>query len=111
VFGTATSNAEQGTMDVDLTYELGDCAYLRRDEEAEESYHLTLSGTLHQQGVLAVQPHETTALIMRSDSMTLEGTVYDPPIDYGRTGCAVELGQDGDRLSGTLCGRAVGVEL
>jgi hypothetical protein len=43
--------------------------------------------------------------------MTLEGTVYDPPIDYGRTGCAVELGQDGDRLSGTLCGRAVGVEL
>jgi hypothetical protein len=48
---------------------------------------------------------------MRSDSITLEGTVYDPPVDYGATECPVELGQDGDRLSGTLCGRAVGVDL
>jgi hypothetical protein len=58
-----------------------------------------------------VQPSITTALLMASDSLTLTGTVYDPPISYSADACALELSQSGDDLSGTICGRPAGVDL
>jgi len=111
IFGDAASNAAQGTTEVRLTYELSACAYLERDDDAEDNYDMTSTGTVVQEGVLAVQPNETTALVMQSESITLSGTVYDPPIDYDVAACVLRLGQSGDELSGTICGRAAGAEL
>jgi hypothetical protein len=111
VFGTATSNAKFGSTEVDLTYELQACHYLSRDEEPGENYDMTVTATVTQTGTLAVQPTATTALVMQSAAVTLSGNVYDPPIDYSADACAVELGQDGNQLSGTICGREVGLDL
>lgn len=111
VFGTATSVPEQGATKVDLTYELTDCGYLERDDERDENYDVTISATLTQKGTLAVQPSETSALLIDSDSLTLRGTVSDPPLDYEAVECALDLTQNGDEVSGTLCGRSGGIEL
>jgi hypothetical protein len=111
VFGMATSNAAQGATEVDLTYEFATCAHMELDEEPEESYRMTLDGTLTQLGTLAAQPTATTALIMRSDAMSMAGTVHDPPLAYGALDCVLELGQDGNDLSGLFCGKPVGVDL
>ena len=111
VAGEATSNAEQGATEVSLTYGFQDCAYLRRDEEPEENHNLTLTGIITQQGVIAVQPSVTTALLMSSEALTLTGTVYDPPIPYSADACELSLSQSGDDLSGTICGRPAGVDL
>lgn len=111
VFGTATSNAVQGATDLSLSYELEACAYLQRDDHPDENYDVVLTGTVVQSGTLAVQPTATTALVMSSDAITVEGTVYDAPIAYLADACAAELGQNGDHLSGTLCGRSAGLDL
>jgi hypothetical protein len=111
VFGTATSNAEQGATEVDITYELDACGYLRRDEDPDDSYDLFFDGTIDQRGTLAVQPTAASAALMRSDSMSLSGTVWDPPIAYAEEDCAVELGQSGSIVAGTLCGRVAGADL
>jgi hypothetical protein len=96
---------------VSLTYELSACAYLERDDDPGDNYAMVTTGVITQEGILAVQPNDTTALVMASDAVTLVGTVYDPPIDYAAEGCVLALGQNGDQLSGTLCGRAAGAEL
>jgi hypothetical protein len=111
LFGEATSNALQGTTEVQLTYELDQCVYLQKDEEPPENYALMFTGVLEQTGTIAVQPTSTTALIMNSAALTLVGAVYDPPIEYREDACAVQLGQSGEQVSGTLCGRNVGVDL
>lgn len=111
VFGTATSNPVQGATEVDLTYELDRCAVIEIDEEADESYQMIVHGTLTQIGIMAVQPSATTALVMRSDAMSLGGYVHDPPREYVALDCAVELGQNGNDLAGLLCDRPVGVDL
>jgi hypothetical protein len=111
VHGTATSNAEQGAMDVDLIYDFTDCRNLRVDETPTQSYDLVISGTVQQRGVIAVQPSATTALFITSEELSLEGTVYDPAIDFSESGCVLELQQDGNHLSGSVCGRTVGVGL
>lgn len=111
VFGEATSNPRHGATEVDLTYELQACRYLRRDEEPDESYDLTITGTVRQLGTLAAQPSATTALILESDALSLTGSVYDPPIAYSQSDCRVTLGQNGNQLSGELCGNVVGVDL
>lgn len=111
VFGNATSNAEQGTTEVALTYELTACAYVQRDDDVDETYDMTLSGTVSQIGVLAVQPGSSTALIMKSPALTLTGTVHEPAIAYRAEGCAIAFTQNGNRLSGTVCGRPVGLDL
>ena len=72
---------------------------------------MTLTGGLNQQGTIAAQPSSTTALVMWSVSMTMNGTVYDPPLPYAEEDCALELGQNGNELSGLMCGREVGVDL
>jgi hypothetical protein len=111
VFGEASSNALQGATMVDLTYAFQACSHVERDDEAPENYELTLDGQVTQLGTIAVQPSATTALVMGSDSVTLVGTVYDPPIDYRVEGCAVTLGQNGNDLSGRICGRIAGADL
>lgn len=112
VFGNATSNAVQGATEVKLTYEFADCAYTRQDNDPKHSYEIRkLTGTMTQEGILAVQPSATSAITMRSESLTFEGTVYDPPIDYTAAACPVELGQSGNNLDGKICGRAAKGEL
>jgi hypothetical protein len=111
VFGEATSNSMQGSSIVSLTYELEGCAYLELDEEPDENYTMTLTGVITQEGILAVQPTATTALLISSDSVTFSGSVYDPPVDYEEAECEVVLGQDGHELSGMICGRQAGVRL
>lgn len=110
LFGEATSNASQGTTSVDLTYQLDTCRYLQRDEEPPENYDVRVTGEVTQQGVFAVQPNENTALTMRSSSVSIVGSVYDPPLAVEETDCAVELGQNGDHLGGEFCGRIVAVD-
>ena len=111
VFGHATSNPQQGATEVDLTYELDRCAVLEIDEEADESYQMIVDGTLTQVGIMAVQPSATTALVMQSESMSLVGTVHDPPREYRALECPVELGQNGNDFAGLLCDRPIGVDL
>ncbi len=111
VFGTATSNAVQGAIEVDLTYELMQCAYLQRDDEPPENYNMTVAGTVRQQGTIAVQPSATMALNMSSDTVAFVGTVYDPPIGFEEPACAVRMGQSGNQLSGTICDREAGTDL
>ncbi len=103
--------AKFGATEVELTYELAACHYLSRDEQPSENYDMTVTATVTQTGTLAVQPSATTALVMQSASVTLSGNVYDPPLDYLAESCAVELGQSGNNLSGTICGREVGLDL
>jgi len=105
VFGTATSNAVQGSTEIDLTYELDACVLLDRDTNPKGNYHLATSGTIKQVGTLAVQPTSTTALGMQSEALTITGTVYDPPVPYEQKACKLVSNQDGSKLTGTLCGR------
>jgi hypothetical protein len=111
VYGEATSNPVQGATEVDLTYVLDQCGYLQKDDEPDENYEMVLTGTLVENGTLVVQPTSTSALILSSDSMTFAGTVYDPPLDFNEQACVVQAGQNGNRISGTMCGRKVGLDL
>lgn len=111
IFGTATSNAIQGSTEVDLTYELEGCKLMQRDTDVAENYDLTVTGTVRQVGTLAVQPTATTALGITSEAMKVEGSVYDPPVPFVEPACAVRFVQNGSRLTGTLCGRLVTVDL
>ena len=76
-----------------------------------EDYSLTFTGTVTQSGTIAVQPTSTTSLVMRSADLTMSGTVHDPPIPYEVISCSVMLGQNANNVSGTVCGRVVGVDL
>jgi hypothetical protein len=111
VSGTATSNADQGTTAVMLTYVFKQCAYSQVDTDPTQTYAITVTGTATEAGVLSAQPSSTTALTIESKSMTLTGTVYAPALDYRAKDCEVLLGQNGGALAGTLCGRAVGASL
>lgn len=111
VFGTATSNAEQGVTDVELTYVLDDCVNFERDDDVEDNYNMVVSGTVVQRGKIAVQPSFTTALSITSDGISLTGTVHTPPIPYQATNCPLVLMQDGNRLFGTMCGRETATTL
>jgi hypothetical protein len=111
VFGNATSDAKLGTTEVDLTYEFNQCAYLERDEDPKENYDVKLDATLTQQGVIAVQPSVSSALVIRSDSLGISGTLGDPPVSYAEEDCKLRLSQNGNKLSGRFCGRTVGVDL
>lgn len=111
IFGDASSNALQGTTEVKLTYELDHCGYARKDADPKQTYSITLTGTVSEQGILAVQPNATTAIELSSDSVTFSGTVYDAPLDYEESACVVQLGQSGGAVSGKMCGRDVGVSL
>jgi hypothetical protein len=107
VQGQATSNADQGATIVSLTYVFAQCAFSQTDTDPTQTFAMTLTGTVSEHGTIAVQPSSTTSLQFQSDAMTFSGTVYSPAIDVAET-CAVVLGQSGNDLSGTLCGRAAG---
>ena len=109
--GTATSNANQGSTSVALTYVFDACAFSQVDTDPKQNYAMTLTGTITENGTIAVQPSASTALEFASTSMTFDGSVYAPSIPYSAEACVVTLGQNGNDLSGTLCGRAVGETL
>ena len=111
VVGNATSNSVQGATFVNLTYTFTQCTYLQRDTDPKQNYRIAMTGDLAEQGTLAVQPSSTTAIDLQSHSLDLEGTVYDPPIDYSAKACPLVVGQDGNKVSGTLCDREVGLTL
>ncbi len=111
IYGTATSNAIQGATEVDLTYVLEGCKLMQRDKDAGENYDLSVTGTVRQTGILAVQPTATTALGITGNAIKIEGTVYDPPIPLSEPACDLRFAQDGSRLTGTLCGRLVTIDL
>jgi hypothetical protein len=109
VFGTATSNAAQGSTFVDLTYVFADCLHVAvPNPTADRNYQMGLNGTATENGVIAVQPTATTALHIHSDSMTFLGRVDDPPVDYNQTDCLVDVMQDGSVVSGFFCDGTAG---
>lgn len=105
VYGTASSNPIQGATMVDLTYDFVDCQYAAKDDMPEKTYHLSITGTVYEKGTLAVQPSATTAIVLSGESVSLSGTVFDPPATYMGSSCAVIATQDGNALTGKLCGR------
>jgi hypothetical protein len=112
VFGTASSNAVQGSTMVQLTYVLDQCVYQNVDPTTPtQNYDLTVTGTFVETGTLAVQPSSTTALGITGTGITISGTVDDPAVMYDAAACALELQQNGNDLSGTICARSVGVSL
>jgi len=111
VSGTASSNASQGATMVNLTYVFTNCGYSRIDSDPTQSFNMTLDGTVTEVGTIAVQPSSTTALEFTSSSFSLDGSVYGPPINYAQKGCSVKLAQNGNNLSGILCGRDAGTTL
>lgn len=111
VFGTAQSNAIQGATEVDLTYELNACVLLNQDTDPKQVYNVTSSGTIHQIGTFAAQPTATTSVGMTSDSVTITGTVYDPPDPYNATACKLAAAQDGNHIAGTVCDRMFASDL
>jgi hypothetical protein len=113
LFGQATSNAIQGATMVQLTYVLDHCqlSTIGASTKPETIYKLTMTGTATENGTIAVQPTANTSLDIKSDTISFAGTVYDPPIDYESDNCQLVLGQNGNDLSGTLCGRDCGTSL
>jgi hypothetical protein len=135
VTGTATSNADLGTTTVNLTYVFAACSYAPVDPDPTHTFSLTFDGTVTEVGTLASQPSSTTSVIFESPPMDdagvsldagaalrISGTVYAPSIPYatesdggtsdgGATPCALVLDQNGNDISGTLCGRNVGASL
>jgi hypothetical protein len=111
ISGTATSTADQGTTNVNLTYVFTACASSEIDSDPTQTFQMSLDGTVTENGAIAVQPSSTTALLIDSDAMTFTGTVYAPPQPYDEKACAVELGQNGNNLSGKLCTRDAGTTL
>jgi len=109
VFGNASVNATQGASIVSLSYDFEDCLYSAPpDATANQNFSLIMTGLVTEEGTLSVQPTATTALAIASDSLSVSGTVYDPPLDYAVSGCALSVIQDGNAVSGALCGRRAG---
>jgi hypothetical protein len=111
VFGTATSNAVQGATNVDLTYVLDHCGYIQIDPDPTQNFQMAFTGTVKETGTLSATSTSTTAIELSSDALTFSGTVYDPAVDYEQDGCALALGQSGNRLAGMMCGRVAGTQL
>jgi hypothetical protein len=111
VFGQATSNAEVGTTNVELTYVFTQCEYSETQSDPSQTFQVTMTGTVTESGTIAAQPSTTTSLQFQSDALTFSGSVEYPPIPYNENTCVVVLGQIGSDLSGMLCGRMAGVML
>jgi hypothetical protein len=111
VMGEAYSNAEQGATEVSLSYFFNDCVYRQVDATQAENYDLSFRGQVHEEGTLTVQPTATTAITIKGEGLAIDGSVFEPPIEFHEAACEVKLQQNGNKLSGTLCGRPVGVSL
>jgi hypothetical protein len=109
VFGDATVNAIQGASIVKLNFDFENCHLtVPPDATAAQNYALTMTGTLSEEGTISVQPTATTALSIESGSVSVSGTVYDPPVDYAASNCTLSLIQSGNDVSGSFCGRRAG---
>ena len=119
IFGDASVNPVQGASIVSLTYDFENCLVSAPlDPTADQNYSVTLTGQVIEQGTLAAQPTATTALLVEtvedpatsqpSDTLSVAGTVYDPPLDYSASGCALSAIQNGNAVSGVFCGRSAG---
>lgn len=111
IYGTATSNAEQGTTEVDLTYEFHQCINENIDDDADETYLVILDGKVTQKGVLAVLPSTPSAVVMRSDGLTVAGQLYNPRVPYFADACRIQMDQNGNHLTARICGRGLGLDL
>jgi hypothetical protein len=123
VFGYVTVNAVQGASMVKLlNYDFKNCLYSAPpDPTADQNFSLTITGLVTETGTIAVQPTATTALqiqtavddstMLPTDSLSIAGTVYDPPVDYAASNCALSVIQNGNDLSGAFCGRSAGTTL
>jgi hypothetical protein len=121
IYGDAGANPQQGATWVDLTYVFDGCFYSpAKNATHDRNYAMTLSGTVTEHGILSVQPSTTTSLVIESMALTLVGTVDDPPVAYtdadagaaedaGAVVCALDMAQNGNMVSGTICGRAASV--
>jgi hypothetical protein len=105
VYGTASSNSVEGATMVDLTYDFSSCAYHDQDTDPTKTFSVTLNGRATEKGTLAVQPSATTAILFASDALDVNGTVYDPAMPYAAAKCPVHATQDGNAVTGTICGR------
>jgi hypothetical protein len=106
IAGDAGSNPDQGATTVDLNYVFDGCFYQpAKSATHDRNYAMKLNGTVTESGTLSVQPTSTTSLVIRGDDFSFEGTVDDPAVEYRETGCAVDVAQNGNAVSGTLCGR------
>jgi hypothetical protein len=106
ITGDAGSNPDQGATIVDLSFVFNACYYAPfKNATHDRNYAMTLTGTVTESGILSQQPTSTTSLIIRGDDFSFEGTVDDPAVDYRETGCAVDVAQNGNAVSGTICGR------
>jgi hypothetical protein len=116
IFGDAGADPLQGATWVDLTYVFDGCFYSpSKNATHDRNYAIALSGTLTEHGTLSVQPSSTTSLVIKSMAITLAGTVDDPPVGYtdadagdsdaGPVTCALDMAQNGNMVSGTICGR------
>jgi hypothetical protein len=106
IAGDAGSNPDQGATTVDLIFLFVGCFYQpAKSATHDRNYAMKLNGTVTESGTLSVQPTSTTSLVIRGDDFSFEGMVDDPAVEYRETGCAVDVAQNGNAVSGTLCGR------
>jgi hypothetical protein len=112
IVGTADSNAMLGTSELDLTYTMTNCKIpAPKSTTPDRNYSLTVNGAIHEKGQLAMGG-PTTALVFTGTDLTFAGTVYDPPLPYDepkpmQPNCTLSASQDGNNMTGTLCGREV----
>jgi hypothetical protein len=108
IVGDAEVNPMLGLTTVDLTYTFTNCRLaLPKSTTPERNYTMTLDGAVTERGTLAMGGPTTAAFIVATQ-FSFSGTVYDPPTDYDEQDCAVDARQDGNMVSGTLCGRMAG---
>lgn len=109
IFGDAEANADQGASFLSLTYDFENCFYSAPPSAtADENYAITMTGVVTEAGTLSQQPSATTALTILSTSLSVSGTVYDPPLDYQASACAFAVNQTGNDVAGFWCERAAG---
>jgi hypothetical protein len=112
--GDATSNAQQGATEVHLTYVFHGCLARQTEATPELNYNLSLNGTITEDGTLSAVSTSTMALNLgtvdagATPGLSFAGTVYDPAIDYRQAACPVVAVQNGNNVSGTICGRETG---
>jgi hypothetical protein len=106
--GDGQSNAMLGTTTVNLTYAFASCMTFSKNTAPERNYTMTLNGVVTQRGTLAMGG-ATTALVLAGMGIGLSGTVYDPSVAYDEVDCVLDTKQDANNVTGTLCGRPVGV--
>jgi hypothetical protein len=136
IFGTAVSNTQQGMTKVDLAYEFLSCLVTSVEATPERNYDLSLKGTVTEVGALSALSTSPNALKIATlgasppdggadaggedagdeggadagafSTLSFNGTVYDPPVEYHENVCEILAMQNGNNVSGWICGRIAG---